>query len=174
MKKNLRRNLFYLFAGWSGKFGHPFESSHHMKGSVSEQPTDFELSALESMISVLCCGPCFDDLDLIEGESLYTFLNSMLESNNPRVIRSNSAHLLSKYVYKKFRNTLFYGRSKANSAKNRGIIILLGVFEHGVQFCWPRLLPCSPYREFCPLCLRCHLRRGRSPVSVDFLASRVR
>ena len=24
MKKDLRRHLFYLFATWSGKFGHPF------------------------------------------------------------------------------------------------------------------------------------------------------
>ncbi len=37
LKKELRRNLFYLFSGWSGKFGLPFEGGGGGKGgAVSE------------------------------------------------------------------------------------------------------------------------------------------
>ncbi len=36
LKKELRRNLFYLFSGWSGKFGLPFEGGGGKGGAVSE------------------------------------------------------------------------------------------------------------------------------------------
>jgi hypothetical protein len=99
LKKDLKCNLFYLFAGWSGKFGQPFEQSHNSltkssfsqvagadtSGSEKVQPTEFELSALESMIAVLCCGSCFDDSALSEDGSLYTFLDNLLESDHPKV-----------------------------------------------------------------------------------------
>ena len=99
LKKDLKCNLFYLFAGWSGRFGQPFEQSHSSltkssfsqvigadtSGTDKSQPTDFELSALESMIAVLCCGSCFDDSALSEEGSLYTFLDNLLESDHPKV-----------------------------------------------------------------------------------------
>ena len=60
LKKELRRNLFYLFAGWSGRFSLPFEG----KASLADDPaaasaivasaaaatsptTEFEFSALK-------------------------------------------------------------------------------------------------------------------------------
>jgi len=54
LKKDLRRNLFYLFAGWSGRFGLPFaHSGHHtMKTAALDKstPTDFEFSALQVIV----------------------------------------------------------------------------------------------------------------------------
>jgi hypothetical protein len=36
------------------------------------------------MVSVLCCGPCFDDA-ITEDETLYSFLDSLLEYDDPKV-----------------------------------------------------------------------------------------
>ena len=99
LKKDLKCNLFYLFASWSGRFGQPFEQCHNSltktsfsqvsgvdtSGMDRQQPTDFELSALESMIAVLCCGSCFDESALSEDGSLYTFLDQLLESEDSKV-----------------------------------------------------------------------------------------
>ena len=76
LKKDLRRSLFYLFASWAGKFGYPFEKA----STKSDQtpPTEFEFSSLRAMISVLCCGPCFDESIVAEDGSLYTFLDHLL------------------------------------------------------------------------------------------------
>ncbi len=40
---------------------------------------------LQAMVSVLCCGPCFDDT-ITEDETLYTFLDNLLEYDDPKVI----------------------------------------------------------------------------------------
>ena len=47
--------------------------------------TEFEYSALESMIAVLCCGPFFNDAAQSEDVPLYHFLDSLLESRDQRV-----------------------------------------------------------------------------------------
>lgn len=52
MKKDLRRNLFYLFAAWSGKFGRPIETNPGKSVSKEDSPTsaitnDFEFSSLQ-------------------------------------------------------------------------------------------------------------------------------
>ena len=108
LKKDLRNNLFNLFAGWSGRFGQVFSDHHHHstgsggtgKSSHSFHPasasssaaavssakmTEFEYSALESMIAVLCCGPFFNDSGHSEDGPLYQFLDSLLESKDQRV-----------------------------------------------------------------------------------------
>ena len=85
LKKDLRNNLFYLFAGWSGKFGQAFDQSSLSKMTTDGPPTEFEYSALESMISVLCCGPFFNESALSEDGPLYQFLDSLLESKDSRV-----------------------------------------------------------------------------------------
>ena len=36
------------------------------------------------MVSVLCCGPCFDDA-ITEDDTLYNFLDSLLEYHDPKV-----------------------------------------------------------------------------------------
>lgn len=38
LKKSLRKDLFYLFAGWSGKFGYPFESSQSSQHHHQQHP----------------------------------------------------------------------------------------------------------------------------------------
>ena len=97
LKKDLRNSLFYLFAGWSGKFGQAFDQpllSIKMSHSTSDgSTTEFEFAALESMVSVLCCGPFFNESALSEEGPLYQFLDSLLESRDQRV-RSEYTSLL--------------------------------------------------------------------------------
>ncbi len=141
LKKDLRRNLFYLFAGWSGKFGAALDgasasSSSFTSASAADRGksagedsnaaasaasaaaaaaaiansgppiTEFEFSALrvsflflfivkfcgkmtivefQAMVSVLCCGPCFDEGALVEEGSLYTLLDVLLSSKEKKV-----------------------------------------------------------------------------------------
>ena len=84
LKKDLRHKLFFLFAAWSGRFGLPFDSST-TKVSFEGAATDFEFLALDSMISVLTCGPVFNDSALSEDGPIYQFLDSLLESKDSRV-----------------------------------------------------------------------------------------
>ncbi|KAH7962694.1 hypothetical protein HPB52_017528 [Rhipicephalus sanguineus] len=56
---DLRRNLFYLFATWSGNLGVPF-GVVEKRNSADESLTELESSALQATSSVLCCGPCMD------------------------------------------------------------------------------------------------------------------
>ena len=82
LKKDLRRNLFYLFASWAGKYGHPFSSKNDQN---SVEINDFEFDSLRAMISVLCCGSCFDEAIIMEDGTLYNFLDLLLESNESKV-----------------------------------------------------------------------------------------
>ena len=80
LKKDLRRNLFYLFASWAGKYGQPFvkqsQSQSHATGQEVQNQNllaeiqEFEYSSLRAMIAVLCCGSNFDD----NTEDVNTFL----------------------------------------------------------------------------------------------------
>jgi hypothetical protein len=75
-----RRNLFYLFASWAGKYGQPFvkqsQSQSQATGqevqnqNLSAEIQEFEYSSLRAMIAVLCCGSNFDD----NTEDVNTFL----------------------------------------------------------------------------------------------------
>ncbi|GFQ78118.1 protein furry [Trichonephila clavata] len=81
---DLRRNLFYLFASWSGKYGSHFGVSD--RKIVKEEPcSDFEFSALQAMSAVLCCGPCFDPQGLSEEGPFYSWLNSLLNSDVEKI-----------------------------------------------------------------------------------------
>ena len=44
----------------------------------------FCLYLFQAMVSVLCCGPCFDDA-ITEDDTLYNFLDSLLEYHDPKV-----------------------------------------------------------------------------------------
>ncbi|XP_067137576.1 protein furry [Centruroides vittatus] len=84
--RDLRRNLFYLFACWSGKFGSHFDVVD--RKSIKEEPcSDFEFSALQAMSATLCCGPSFDPLGLIEESSMYSWLNSLLSCPEEKIYR---------------------------------------------------------------------------------------
>nr|XP_040568440.1 LOW QUALITY PROTEIN: protein furry-like [Lepeophtheirus salmonis] len=92
IKRDLRKSLFHLFASWSGVLGQPFDTNRSFTGSISidektNTSTEFEFSALQSMISVLCCGPCFDESLFIEDGSIYTFLDLLLQSNESKIYK---------------------------------------------------------------------------------------
>ena len=80
LKKDLRRNLFYLFASWAGKYGQPFVKQSQSQSQATGQEVqnqnllaeiqEFEYSSLRAMIAVLCCGSNFDD----NTEDVNTFL----------------------------------------------------------------------------------------------------
>lgn len=81
---DLRRNLFYLFASWSGKYGSHFGIGD--RKTVKEDPcSDFEFSALQAMSAVLCCGPCFDPQGISEEGPFYAWLNSLLNSDVEKI-----------------------------------------------------------------------------------------
>lgn len=81
---DLRRNLFYLFATWSGNLGVPF-GGVEKRNSADETLTELEFSALQAMSSVLCCGPCMDPPGLNEESVIYHWLDSLLSSKDERL-----------------------------------------------------------------------------------------
>ncbi|KAG8326331.1 hypothetical protein J6590_044319 [Homalodisca vitripennis] len=96
LKRDLRRNLFVLFAGWSGSFGRSLASA--LTGSAGpsstvpattapEPPAEEEeqqFCALQAMSAVLCCGPCFEPSALAEEGCLYPWLDSLLASKDEK------------------------------------------------------------------------------------------
>lgn len=83
LRRDLRSNLFTLFAGWSGKFGQTLGIS---SGPLDEKPgSELQLSVLQAMSALLCCGPCFNPLGLAEDGSLYQWLDSLLASKDEKV-----------------------------------------------------------------------------------------
>ncbi|XP_046667613.1 protein furry isoform X2 [Homalodisca vitripennis] len=97
LKRDLRRNLFVLFAGWSGSFGRSLASA--LTGSAGpsstvpattapEPPAEEEeqqFCALQAMSAVLCCGPCFEPSALAEEGCLYPWLDSLLASKDEKI-----------------------------------------------------------------------------------------
>ncbi len=90
LKRDLRQQLFILFAGWSGKFGRPFGFiTPSSTASAKEQdPSELEMTAVEAMSSVLCCGPCFNRQGLTEDShsDVYSWLDILLSSKNEKVL----------------------------------------------------------------------------------------
>ncbi|EFX83758.1 hypothetical protein DAPPUDRAFT_223280, partial [Daphnia pulex] len=85
LKRDLRQQLFILFAGWSGKFGRPF-GFNSSSAAKEQEPTELELTAVEAMSSVLCCGPCFNRQGLTEDNNsdVYSWLDILLASKNDK------------------------------------------------------------------------------------------
>ncbi|XP_046390276.1 protein furry [Ischnura elegans] len=70
-------------AGGMGSGPHGNSSSH---GSASESCTELQLSALQAMSALLCCGPCFDPKGLCEeGGYFYPWLDLLLHSRDEKV-----------------------------------------------------------------------------------------
>lgn len=83
LRRDLRSNLFTLFAGWSGKFGIALGMSSQ---STEEKPcSELQLSSLQAMSALLCCGPCFNPQGLAEDGSLYPWLDMLLASKDEKV-----------------------------------------------------------------------------------------
>lgn len=85
LKRDVRCNLFTLFAGWSGRFGRPL--GHATSGQdVDDRPySELQLSALQAMSALLCCGPCFNPQGLSEDGLLYPWLDMLLASHDEKV-----------------------------------------------------------------------------------------
>lgn len=80
LSRVLRQNLFYLFASWSGKFGIPPD-----KRFLKEECSDVEYQALQAMTTVLCCGPTFEAQILSDDSSIYTWLDTLLGTNEEKI-----------------------------------------------------------------------------------------
>lgn len=92
LKRDVRHNLFTLFAGWSGRFGRPL--GHPASGQeVDEKPcSELQLSALQAMSALLCCGPCFNPQGLAEDGFLYPWLDMLLASHDEKVGHCHMIH----------------------------------------------------------------------------------
>jgi hypothetical protein len=97
IRKELRKNLFNLFAGWAGRFGQifGFNTRPTALGSTSYSSnnnnnnnttcTEFEFSALQAMLAVLCSGPNFDSTKFAEDGEVYRLLDLLLASEDPNI-----------------------------------------------------------------------------------------
>lgn len=99
LKRDLRSNLFSLFAGWSGKFGGALGMA---SPATDEKPcSELQLSSLQAMSALLCCGPCFNPQGLAEDGSLYPWLDMLLASRDEKVSHNETGR-------KKFCSENFY------------------------------------------------------------------
>ena len=87
--KDLRKNLFYLFATFSG---HATASLFRPSSMVSKHRkeegklNEFNLVGLQAMCSVLCCGPVFAETDcLLEESAYFDWLYMLLNSSDERL-----------------------------------------------------------------------------------------
>ncbi|RZF40680.1 hypothetical protein LSTR_LSTR014815 [Laodelphax striatellus] len=101
LKRDLRRNLFTLFAGWSAApFGRCLSGALGATASGAapwveqpppsapapdEQQLQLQFCALQAASAVLCCGPCFDPLCLAEDGYLYPWLDLLMASSQAKV-----------------------------------------------------------------------------------------
>ncbi|XP_024869620.1 protein furry-like [Temnothorax curvispinosus] len=85
LKRDLRRNLFMLFASWAGVYGRPLTSISSMQ-EEEKSCTELQLSALQAMSGLLCCGSCFNPQSLSEeGAILYQWLDLLLASKDEKI-----------------------------------------------------------------------------------------
>lgn len=87
--KELRKNLFYLFASFSG---HATASLFRPSSMISKHRkeegklNEFNLVGLQAMCAVLCCGPVFAETDsLLEESSYFDWLYMLLNSTDERL-----------------------------------------------------------------------------------------
>ena len=91
LSKDLRKNLFYLFASFSGTVtASLFRSSsmiskHRKEEGKLNDLTEFNYVALQAMCSVLCCGSVFADHCLQEESSYFDWLYMLLNSTDERL-----------------------------------------------------------------------------------------
>jgi hypothetical protein len=88
-----------LFASWAGVYGRPLTST----SSLQEEEkccTELQLSALQAMSGLLCCGSCFNPQSLSEeGAILYQWLDSLLASKDEKVSSTNCVRFYLQIYY---------------------------------------------------------------------------
>lgn len=103
LRRNLRRNLFMLFSYSAGKYGltsasslsqptttgttsnNSLETDSNNKKITTTTMIDLQFISLQAMSALLCCGPFFDTIDLLEDSLLYQWLSGLLNSNDEKV-----------------------------------------------------------------------------------------
>lgn len=114
LTRDLKRNLFKLFATWGGPYAKQFGSTDN---SVNVQPSNEEMAlqfcALSAMSAVLCCGSCFDPHYMAEDGIIYPWLDMLLTSihlNVSKILITN----INIFVFRKFwiKNTCSYQQFK--------------------------------------------------------------
>lgn len=88
LSRELRRNLFYLFASWSGKYGNYIFINYKQQQSYFDYfppISQLEYLSLLAMSSMLCCGPIFDPQCLSDESNLYIWLTHLLSSKEEKV-----------------------------------------------------------------------------------------
>ncbi|CAH1777850.1 unnamed protein product [Owenia fusiformis] len=86
LSRDLRYSLFYLFGSWSGQYtvSNTFGSLNR-RNEKEESCTELELSALQAMSAVLCCGPTFDPTGLSEDGYCYNWLDTLLSTQDSKI-----------------------------------------------------------------------------------------
>lgn len=87
LTRELKRNLFNLFASWSGPFAKPLRLSNAGSSVVpgNSEEEKLQLCALQAQSAILSCGPCFDAHYLAEEGILYSWLDLLLNTTDKRV-----------------------------------------------------------------------------------------
>lgn len=86
LSRELKRNLFKLFATWGGAYAKQFGSTDNGPGlQRSPEEMALQFSALSAMSAVLCCGPCFDQHYMAEDGIIYPWLDMLLTSSHENV-----------------------------------------------------------------------------------------
>lgn len=85
-----------LFASWAGVYGRPLTSTSSLQ-EEEKSCTELQLSALQAMSGLLCCGSCFNPQSLSEeGAILYQWLDLLLASKDEKVNSLN--HILYSFI----------------------------------------------------------------------------
>lgn len=83
LKKDIKQNLFLLLANWAGKYSISTIRPSLENDSVNKKHIELQYAALQAMSSMLCCGPCFDNL--AEESPYYLWLDGLLNSTDEKV-----------------------------------------------------------------------------------------
>ncbi|KAM8710624.1 hypothetical protein ACLKA7_017276 [Drosophila subpalustris] len=83
LSRDLKRNLFNLFATWCGSFSKPLSISSQIGQTLEEEKLQF--SALQAMSALLCCGHIFYTPHLQDDGIIYKWLDLLLTSKDEKI-----------------------------------------------------------------------------------------
>ncbi|XP_030386037.1 protein furry isoform X4 [Scaptodrosophila lebanonensis] len=83
LTRDLKRNLFNLFATWCGSFSKPLCITSQIGQTVEEEKLQF--SALQAMSALLCCGHIFYTPHLQDEGIIYKWLDMLLTSKDEKI-----------------------------------------------------------------------------------------
>uniref|UniRef100_A0A1A9ZKK6 Nuclear condensin complex subunit 3 C-terminal domain-containing protein n=1 Tax=Glossina pallidipes TaxID=7398 RepID=A0A1A9ZKK6_GLOPL len=83
LTRDLKRNLFNLFATWCGLFSKPLGITSQIGQTPEEEKLQF--SALQAMSALLCCGHVFYTPYLSDDGIIYKWLDMLLTSKDEKI-----------------------------------------------------------------------------------------